>query len=277
MYPILWIGPAGSGKLRSARTALGVGPTDQPRLQTLEFGDYVARYWEFPSHMEIDVMDLSMKDKEILPELLTQLLSTRSVCTGERKIMIMRRVHALSPAAAIRVRACLEELVWASNAPAMIWMTARVANAVVLTLYDGFVYRRVEGAGIGKDRAHAIASLGLPMASHVPTTHTYIAEMLRQMAFALDEGPPSLAAATWIRGRVYDLLGLMITGSELVAGLTWATVRLAAGGVLSTGRAKAVLGVLARSRWVPSYRTPIMLELIVASVYDSLAVPTIIS
>lgn len=272
MYPILWIGPAGSGKLRAARAALGVGPTEQPRLQTLEFGDYVARYWEFSTHMEIDIMDLSMKDKEILPDLLTQLLSTRNVCTGERKLMIMRRVHALSPAAATRVRACLEELVWTENAPAMIWMTARVANAVVLSLYDGFVYRRVEGSGIGKDRAHAIASLGLSTEIQVPTTHTYIAEMLRQMAFALDEGPPTLAAAPWIRGRVYDLLGLMITGAELVSGLTWATVRLAAAGVLSTPRAKAVLGVLARSRWVPSYRTPIMLELIVAAVYDALAV-----
>lgn len=275
MLPTLWIGPAGSGKLRAARTALGVPPTEESHLRTLEIGDYVARYWEFTTHMEIDIMDLSMKDKEILPELLTQLLSTREVCTGARKMMIMRRAHALSPAAAARVRACFEELVWAPNAPAMIWMTARVANAVVLSLYDGFVYKRVEGipGGIGWDRTLVTTTLGSTPNAVIPTVHTYIADMIRQMAFALNEGPPCLGAATWIRERVYDLLGLMITGSELVSGLTWATVRLAAAGGLDTMRAKAVLSVLARARWVPSYRTAIMLELIVAAVYDALATP----
>ena len=105
----------------------------------------------------------------------------------------------------------------------------------------------------------------------MPSIQTYIAEMLRQMAVALAEGPPTLAAAIWIRARIYDLLGLMITGSDLVTGLVWATVRLAASGSLSTAKAKAVLGVLSRSRWVPSYRTPLVLELIVSEIYNALA------
>jgi hypothetical protein len=94
--------------------------------------------------------------------------------------------------------------------------------------------------------------------------------MLRQMVIALEEGPPSLNAIAWIRGRIYDLLGLMITGTDLVTGLVWATVRLASSGTLSSPKAKAVLGTLARARWVPSYRTPIMLEMIVVAVYNSL-------
>jgi hypothetical protein len=105
----------------------------------------------------------------------------------------------------------------------------------------------------------------------VPSVQTYIAEMLRMMVVSLEEGPPTLAAAAWIRARIYDLLGLMIIGSDLVSGLTWATVRLAAAGTLPSHKAKAVLGVLARSRWVPSYRTPLMLEMIVAAVYNALA------
>jgi len=272
LEPILWIGPASSGKLRAARAALGVGVNDDPRLQILNIDDYAARYWEYPSHMEIDVMDLSMMDKQILPEMLNRLLSTRDVRGGARKLMILRRVHALSPPAAMRLRACLEELVWSAHAPAMIWMTARVANAVVLSLLDGFVYRRVptHGPYSGFDKHEIATTLGAEIAE-VPTIQTYIAEMLRQMVFALDEGPPCLAAAAWIRARVYDLLGLMMTGSDLVSGLTWATVRLAAGGGLSTKRTRAVLDILSRSRWVPSYRTPIMLELIVASVYNALA------
>jgi hypothetical protein len=214
-------------------------------------------------------MDLSMKDKEVLPEILTQLLSTRDVlCTG-RKLMILRHVHGLSPPAAVRLRACLEELVWAAGAPAMIWCTARSIPAVVASLLDGFVYRRVPGKGWPEKTAIA-ARLGV-VAADVPTMQTYSAEVLRQMIFALEEGPPTLAAAAWIRGRVYDMLGLMATGSELVAALTWATVRGAAAGSIPGPTAKAILDVLARARWFPSYRTQLMLELILTAVYNAIA------
>jgi hypothetical protein len=265
LYPTLWIGPAGGGKLTAARTALGVPASKEPRLQTLEIGDYTARYWEFPTHMEIDIMDLSMMDKQILPELLTQLLSTRDVKCAGRKIMIVRRIHALSPPAAARFRAVLEELVWSAGATAMIWCTARVMNGVVASLCDGFVYRRVPSVRDRPDR-ETVAAGGV-----VPTVQTYVAEALRQMAIARGEGPPCLAVADWIRGRVYDLLGLMISGGELVSGLVWATVRLAAAGGIQDEQARAVLDVLARSRWFPSYRTPIMLEMILTAVYDALA------
>jgi hypothetical protein len=277
-FPVLWVGPAGSGKLTAARAAIGVPPDKVPRLQTLEIGDYSARYWEFPTHMEVDVMDLSMMDKQILPEILTQLLSTRSVMGGGRKLMILRRIHGLSPAAAVRLRACLESLVWAPNAPAMIWCTARTVSSVVAGVLDGFVYRRVPGVAEMSEQPSRMAlakrlGAGVPAAA-VPTIQTYIAEMMRQMAIALEEGPPTLEAAEWIRGCIYDLLGLMITGADLVSGLVWATVRLAAVGALDTARAKRVLGVLARARWVPSYRTPLILEMIVASVYNALAPST---
>lgn len=264
-FPILWVGPAGSGKLTAARKLLGA--TGEPRLQTLEIGEYAARYWEFPTHMEVDIMDLSMMDKQILPEILNKLLSTRDVTGSGRKIMIIRRIHGLSPPAAIRLRVCLEELVWSSGAPAMIWCTARVVNSAVAGIMDGFVYQRIPGPLEPYLRTELKERFGL---GEVPSIQTYIAEMLRQMVLALKEGPPTLAAAAWIRARIYDLLGLMITGSDLVSGLVWATVRLAASGSLTTAKAKAVLGVLTRARWVPSYRTPLVLELIVSEVYNAL-------
>jgi hypothetical protein len=221
--------------------------------------------------MEVDIMDLSMMDKQILPELLNQLLSTRDVTGSGRKMMIIRRIHGLSPAAATRLRVCLEELVWSPGAPAMIWCTARTVNSAVAGVMDGFVYRRVPGPLEPRLKAELKALLssgpGLGSGSSV---QSYIAEMLRSMVIALDEGPPTLAAAAWIRARIYELLGLMITGSELVATLVWATVRLAASGSLESAKAKAVLSVLARSRWVPSYRTPLILEHIVVSVYNAL-------
>ena len=273
IYPTLWVGPAGSGKLTAARTALGATGVE-PRLQTLMIGDYAARYWEFPTHMEVDIADLSMMDKQILPELLAQLLSTRDVSAGRRKLMILRRIHGMSPPAAVRLRAALEELVWSSGAPAMIWCTTRSINSIVLSLMDGFVYRRVAASATPSseerpDRKDLLIKVGL--LKQPPTTATYISEMLRQIVMALREGPPTLAAVQWIRDRVYDLLGLMITGADLVSCLTWATVRLAASGSLTTHQAVATLQVLAKSRWIPSYRTPLMLEMILISVYEAIA------
>jgi hypothetical protein len=266
MYPTLWIGPAGSGKLTAARTALGVPADVTPRLLTLEVGDYQARYWEFPTHMEIDVLDLSLMDKRVLPDLLAHLLSTREVTGGDRKMVILRRIHGLSPAAAGRLRAALEEYVWSAGATATVWATARVVNSVVASVMDGFVYRRVPGVR-REDRlavlpeAHAVA----------PSLQTYVAEVLRQMVMALAEGPPCLEAVAWIRARVYDMLGLMMTGAELVAALTWATVRLAAVGSLTSGKAKEILTLLAGVRWFPSYRTPLMIEQLLMDVYGLLA------
>jgi hypothetical protein len=264
-FPILWVGP--SGKITEARKALG--STDLT-LRTLQIGDYTARYWEASTHMEIDIMDLSMMDKQILPEMLNQLLSTRDVLGSGRKLMILRRLHALSPPAAIRLRACLEELVWAPGAPAMIWGTTRHINHTLVGLLDGFVYRRVQASG-GNIRQDLAQSLNKKI-TDVPTISSYINDMMRQMVFALQEGPPTLEAAKWVRARVYELLGLMITGSELTAGLVWSTVRLAAAGAITDAQATRVLDTLARVRWVPSYRTPLILEMIVAAVYQALSV-----
>jgi len=270
-FPVLWVGPAGSGKLTAARAALGA--TGTPTLRTLEIGEYSARYWEAPTHMEIDILDLSMMDKQILPEMLTQLLSTCDVMSVSgkniRKTMIIRRIHALSPAAATRLRACMEELVWAPGAPAMIWCTARVVNAVVGTLVDGFVYRRVP-ATVGLKDNRDMLTKKVAVTSPVPTISTYVADMLRQLVLA---GPPTLEAVKWIRARVYELLGLMITGADLTSNLVWSTVRLATTGAITDAQATRVIDVLSRVRWVPSYRTPLMIETIIASVYVGLHEP----
>lgn len=270
-FPVLWVGPAGSGKLTAARAALGAVGT--PTLRTLEIGEYSARYWEAPTHMEIDILDLSMMDKQILPEMLTQLLSTCDVMSVSgkniRKTMIIRRIHALSPAAATRLRACMEELVWAPGAPAMIWCTARVVNAVVGTLVDGFVYRRVP-ATVGLKDNRDMLTKKVAVTSPVPTISSYVADMLRQLVLA---GPPTLEAVKWIRARVYELLGLMITGADLTSNLVWSTVRLATTGAITDAQATRVIDVLSRVRWVPSYRTPLMIETIIASVYVGLHEP----
>ena len=144
-FPILFVGPAGSGKLTRARAALGVSATQEPILKFLVIGDYSARYWEFLTHIEVDVSDLSMMDKQIIPEIINQLLSSRNVRAGSRKLMILRRVHCLSPAAATRLRVCLENIVWTHEIPAIIWCTARTVNSAVASILDGFIYKRIPG------------------------------------------------------------------------------------------------------------------------------------
>ena len=62
----------------------------------------------------------------------------------------------------------------------------------------------------------------------------------------------------------------MITGSELTSCLVWSTVRLAAAGGISDEQATILITVLSQVRWVPSYRTPLMLEMIVTAVYNGL-------
>jgi len=260
-FPILWVGPVGSGKLTAAREAFGYNPVEEPRLRTLVVCDFEVRYWEFSSHMEIDILDLSMKDKEILPELLSQLLASRDVVSASSKQLLLRRIHGLSPAAAQRFRACLEEYVWSSRAPAVVSCTARTFNAVVAIVQDGFVVRRCSKTSVSE-------------LNGVPDAEFYMHEMVQQMVCALNKGPPCLDAILWLRARVYDILGMMVVGSDLVAGMTWAVVRLAAAGKLETARAKRALDVLAQTRWIPSYRTPLMLETLLLGVYHALRVKT---
>lgn len=256
--PILWIGPAGSGKIRAARTLLGTGDI-QPKLKTLTIGEYTARYWEFGTHTEIDVMDLSMMDKQILPEMLQTLLSTRDVRTGGRKQLIVRRIHGLSSAAAMRLRAILEELVMDPCGPAMIGCTARVVNSVVGTVMDCFAVRR---------QCETTVKFNCLFSSVSPAT--YICDVMREMTIATKDNEPTLDAVAWIRDRTYDLMGMLCGGADIVSGFTWATVRLAAAGTLDDERARRVLSALVAARWVPTYRTPIMIECIITSVYVAL-------
>lgn len=265
MYPIMFVGPARVGKLTRARAMLGAKGT--PVLRTLAIGDYMARYWEFSTHMEVDILDLSMMDKQILPEILVQLLSTRDVLGSGRKLMILRHIHALSPPAAVRLRACMEELVWSRGAPAMIWCTARVVNHVVVGLLNGFVYIRVADFTTENFQDKIAKRVGTTIAP--PTISSYIADMMRQMVLAKNS-VPGHDTIKWIRARVYELLGLMITGSELTSCLTWSTVRLAAAGAITDKEATRIIDVLSRVRWVPSYRTPLMLEMIIAATFNSL-------
>lgn len=250
LYPLLLVGPANSGKLLEARRNFGCGPELIPRLRSCEFEDYTARFIEFSTHFEIDVTDLSMVDKRILPELLHKLIGTRDVLSGKKKLII-RRIHNLSPPAAVQLRVCLEQFVWPIEPNAIVQCTARLVNSSVSAVMDGFVFKRMSLPG------DTIIKNDL---------QEFIFKIVVQMLAAKK---PSIEAVTWIRARVYEIMGLMITGGDLIAWSTLAIVRLAAEGKISTPVALRTIKKLGEICWIPSYRIPLMIEFILVEMFDN--------
>lgn len=250
LYPLLLVGPANSGKLLEARRNFGCAPELTPRLRSFEFEDYTARFIEFSTHFEIDVTDLSMVDKRILPELLQKLIGTRDVLSGKKKLII-RRIHNLSPPAAVQLRVCLEQFVWPIEPNAIVQCTARLVNSSVSAVMDGFVYKRVPKS---------------PDTLMVNELQEFIYKIVVQMLAAKK---PSIEAVTWIRARVYEIMGLMITGGDLIAWSTLAIVRLAADGKIATAVALRTIRKLSEICWIPSYRIPLMMEFILVEMFDN--------
>ena len=118
--PFLFLGPAGSGKTKELRRLIEAennGKITYPlEMRNFVVGDnYEARVFTSPYHFEIDIPNLSMQDKQIIGDLLTSFFSSgdvlNSLRSSNRKLVVLRRAHSLSLAAAIRVRAILQQFV----------------------------------------------------------------------------------------------------------------------------------------------------------------------
>jgi hypothetical protein len=99
-----------------------------------------------------------------------------------------------------------------------------------------------------------------------------ISEILRgciTAALQKIERPP-LALATWIRERVYDLLGLCQTGTEFLDGYSSAIETAFQNSYCSFDMFRETITVLASSEPNTSYRNPISLEKILLDITNAL-------
>ena len=307
-FPWLFVGPAGSGKTTCARqklaSILGVSledvyPKDIRLFKVAD--DYECRVYCSPYHFEIDIPDMSMQDKQILVEVLSMLFSAGDVFSGlktnKRKLVILRRAHCLSLAAAVRLRWILETWVCPVGGTGMIWMCAREITGSLAVVEDIFVRTRVpcltkeqwsekwchnskianlyEQFDARLDRACALERWGATCLEKdtYPCVisncyESLLIEILRgciRAALEKIEAPP-LSLAIWLRERVYDLLGLCQTGTEFLDGYSAAIESAFQKSCCSFAMFRSVILVLANSEPNTSYRNPISLEKILLDI-----------
>ena len=311
-FPWLFVGPAGVGKTTCARQKLAsligvsleeVYPKDVRLFKVAD--DYECRVYCSPYHFEIDIPDMSMQDKQILVEVLSMLFSAGDVFSGlktnKRKLVILRRAHCLSLAAAVRLRWILETWICPVGGTGMIWLCAREITGSLAVVEDIFVRARVpcltkeqwaqtwskhtkianlyDKLDARMDRAKALEKWGSTCLEKdiLPrfTSSCYedlITEIIRgciSAALQKKQTPP-LALAVWLRERVYDILGLCQTGTEFLDGYSAAIELAFQNSYCSFNMFRSVIFVLASSEPNTSYRNPISLEKILLDITISL-------
>jgi len=307
-FPWIYIGPPGSGKTRAARKmlaeSLGVNVSEVYPKDIRMFkvnDDYECRVYCSPFHFEIDIPDMSMQDKQILVEVLSMLFSAGDVFSGlktnKRKIVILRRAHNLSLAAAIRLRWIMETRVCPEGGTGMIWLCAREITGALSIIEDIFVRIRIpvpseeiwkstwaEYPNIAKaydifdgrmDRAFAITKWGHTCLKNdnypriiYNCYEDIIIEIIRGCIKASIQkiDTPPLILILWIRARVYDLLGLCQTGIEFLDGYSSAIENAFLNDYCTAIMFKAAINILGSAEPNTSYRNPISLEKILLDI-----------
>ena len=260
--PFLFLGPAGAGKTRTLRRFLEEDskatltyPLEQ-RIFTVGDG-YEARVLTSPYHFEIDIPNLSMQDKQIIGDLLTSFFSSgdvlNSLRSSNRKLVVLRRAHSLSLAAAIRVRAILHQYVLPPDAAGMLWMTAREMTGPLSILEDAFIRYPVPRMSLTDWKTNVPPEFATQMAwdkcegrperiqdilQYLPNVPKTSEEWPRRIQDFYDEmiitliqnsrsgRSPNLLIVQWVRGIVYQCLSFCQTGPEIIDSCAAALQRL---------------------------------------------------
>jgi len=294
--PWVFVGPAGSGKLQKARALIEEAYKCPLTFETRVFtvaDDYTVYVTASPHHFEIDIPNLSMQDKQIMGELLTTFFNAGDVLNsmklGGRKLVILRRAHALSLPAAIRVRAILQQYVLPANGTGMVWMTAREMSGSLSILEDAFVrvrvprisfstwvssvdpffqtkdaYEHLEGRLERVNKMKLYGCTSFPR--RVSDYYDELVEAIIQGANAKKEG--SISIILWIRARVYDVLAFCQNGPDIIDSMAAALVRNQS--LLESDQFWKGMQVLAASEPHTSYRTPLALESAFLELFEAL-------
>lgn len=306
--PWVFIGPSGSGKLSQARKWIEEAHNTKLVLplesRIFQIGDgYEARVLASPFHFEIDIPNLSMQDKQIIGDLLTTFFSSRDVLsslrTSSRKLVILRRAHALSLPAAIRVRAILQQYVMPPDVTGMIWLTAREITGPLALLEDTFSRYRVPRLSLEKwceqkeippkfhtqeawdkcegrpERIEEILKFfpngnipGWPR--RIQDFYDEFIEIIIKLAKLNKQ--PNLDIVLWIRGRIYQALSLCQAGPDIIDSCAASVARLHT--LLEPQVFWKVMTSLAQVEPHTSYRTPLSLESGALNIYETIRLYT---
>jgi len=302
--PWLCLGPCGSGKLSQLRKWIEAAHNDVLKLplevRNFTIGDgYEAKVLTSPYHFEIDIPNLSMQDKQIIGELLTMFFSSGDVLSGlrtsTRKLVILRRAHSLSLAAAIRVRSILQQFILPPEASGMLWITAREMTGPLALLEDAFVQYRIprmsfEAWAVQPDipanlltrnaydhlegRPERIQGILKFFPDGGITTfprriQDFYDEMLGMILQHAQTGAaPNLNIITWVRARVYQALSLCQTGQDIIDSFAAALERK--NKELSPDVFWKCMTALTKIEPHTSYRTPLSLEYGILSLYETI-------
>jgi len=299
--PWLFMGPATSGKLTTARNYIETAHNVKLSLPLEErkftVGDnYEARVLASPYHFEIDIPNLSMQDKQIIGELLTTFFKSGDVLnalrTNARKLVILRRAHALSLPAAVRVRAIIHQYVLPPEAGGMLWVTAREMSGSLALLSDAFVTHSVPRIPFSAwceapidircktedayDRCNGRVERANELVKYFPSDTTilwprrirdYYDETVRFLIHAARSGkPPNLTVVNWVRARIYQALSLCQNAPDIIDSFASAVQNNV--GELEPHVFWIAMTSLSASEPHTSYRTPLSLEAALLRLYE---------
>ena len=297
----MFIGPAGSGKTKELRRIIEEevnGKITYPlETRTFTVGDsYEARVFTSPYHFEIDIPNLSMQDKQIIGDLLTSFFSSgdvlNSLRSSSRKLVVLRRAHSLSLAAAIRVRAIIQQFVLPPEAAGMLWVTAREITGPLALLDDAFVryrmprmlyqdwktvvppsfatqiaYEKCEG------RPERIEEIQKYLPNQVPAQwprriQDFYDEMIASLIQnARSKRKPDLKVIQWLRSIIYQALSFCQTGPEIIDSCAAAIQRQHT--LLEPHVFWLAMKSLTTAEPHTSYRTPLSLESAVLFLFET--------
>jgi hypothetical protein len=251
--PILWLGIGGTGKLAAVRRHAGVPEKDLAgfgfEVKELQMhDDYKARIIIAPTHIEIDITDFSMQEKQILPELLLRLTQHADVSqnfSGKQRLLIIRRAHAMSLSTAMRIRSTLEQFCMGSNTTTCVWLTAREMNPAIAFLEDLFV--KVQCPKIPSSLSH-------PMLTYMKNI---VGAIIHEMQA---NNKPDIELVFWVRNCVYALLGLNLSTLESIELLFQSITDAYLKGALPENKYIICIRCIGSLAGSASYRTPLLLE-----------------